>query len=315
MLIYDIISAIKESENMNHFSFELALVAVLPAIALCAYVFFKDRAEKEPIGLLAVLFGAGALAYIPSVFVERLFLNLIDKGFESSRVISPEGLITFESTESEVLYLVLCAFFGFSLVRICFQWLCLFLITYKNKNFNYLFDGVVYSVFLSLGFAVAENVHFIMQNDIELLLPKLLTSVACQLFVGIVIGYYYTMWHMRFNANKIENVLKEKKLVENDNIKSSAPWLCAGIVIPFLTSAVYALAGSLHNEIIEIVFYTAVFTVFGISFLTVDQMASKDGSYGKYLYKIIAKGHPELSPETIKNALAEEAESKKEDAE
>ena len=46
---------------MNHFSFELALVAVLPAIALCAYVFFKDRAEKEPIGLLAFLFGAGVV--------------------------------------------------------------------------------------------------------------------------------------------------------------------------------------------------------------------------------------------------------------
>ena len=300
---------------MNHFSFELALVAVLPALALCAYVFFKDRAEKEPFGLLAVLFGAGVLAYVPSVFVERLLLSIIDSCFANFISISPEGLVTFESAKSEVSYLVLCAFFGFSLIRICFQWLVVFLVTHKNKNFDYLFDGVVYSVFVSLGFAISENVHFLMQNDIELLLPKLITSVACQLFVGIIIGYYYTMWHMRFNANKIENALKEKDIIKKDNIRSSAKWLIAGIAIPFLTSGTYALAGSLHNDIIKIVFYTAVFTVFGLSFQAIDQMASKDGSYGKYLYKIIAKAHPELSPEIIDNALTSESGSEKEDAE
>ena len=120
---------------------------------------------------------------------------------------------------------------------------------------------------------------------------------------------------MRFNANKIENALKETGTVEKDNIRSSAPWLISGIVIPVLINAMYSVAGSLHNDIVKIVFYTAVFTLFGISFLAVDQMASKDGSYGKYLYKIIAKGHPELSPETIKNAMTSDAESKKEDAE
>lgn len=297
---------------MNHFSIEIALIAVLPAIILCAYVFFKDRAEKEPIGLLAALFGAGALVYVPSAFVERLILNVIDKGFKSSMTISPEGRVIFESTQSEIFHLVLCAFLGFSLIRICFQWLVLFLITHKNKNFNYLFDGVVYSVFVSLGFAVAENVHFLMQNDIELFLPKLITSVASQLFIGIIIGYYYTMWHMRFNANKIENVLKEKGTVKKDNIRSSALWLVAGIIIPFITSGVYSLTGAINSNIMQTIFYTVVFTIFGISFVAIEQLASKDGSYGKYLYKIIAKGHPELSADVINEALAQENKEEKE---
>ena len=300
---------------MNHFSFEIALIAVLPALALCVYVFFKDRAEKEPLGLLAALFGVGALAYIPSVFIEGLILSVIDNGFKNSITVSAEGRIMFENSQSEILYITLCSFLGFALIRICFQWLGLFLVTHKNKNFNYRFDGVVYSVFVSLGFAVAENVHFLIQNDVELLLPKLFTSVACQLFVGIIIGYYYTMWHMRFNANKIENALKKKGIVDKDNIKSSALWLAAGIVIPFLTSGIYALAGSLHSDIVKIVFYTTVFIVFGVSFVAIDQMASKDASYGKYLYKIIAKGHPELSFEIINNALTSEINNEKEDAE
>lgn len=316
MRIYDIIfKKIKEINRLNHFSFELALIAVLPALALCAYVFFKDRAEKEPFGLLAFLFGVGMLIYKPAFYLERLILDAIDKGFEKSISVSPEGLVTFESTSTEALYTVLCAFFGFSFVRICFLWLALFLTTHKNKNFNYLFDGVVYSVFVSLGFTVVENLHFLIQNDIELLLPKLLTSVACQLFVGVIIGYYYTMWHMQFNANKIENALKEKGIVQKDNIRSSAKWLISGIIIPFLTIGIYSLAGSFHSEIVKIVFYTAVFTVFGLSFQAISQMASKDGSYGKYLYKIIAKAHPELSPEIINSALTSGSDGEQEDAE
>lgn len=165
---------------------------------------------------------------------------------------------------------------------------------------------MVYAVFLSLGFVVSENVHFLLQNDVELLLPKLITSVPCQLFVGIALGYYYTMWHMRFAANNIENQLLRAGAVKQDKIRSSAPWLIAGIVVPILISGLYALAGSARNETLVAVFYALVFAVFGFSFLAINHIASKDESYGKYLHRIIAKGHPELTPELI-NAVVNDA--------
>ena len=63
-----------QESKMNHFSFELSLIAVLPALLLCGFIFFKDRIEREPLGLLAILFGAGAISYIPSTLLES---NLI----------------------------------------------------------------------------------------------------------------------------------------------------------------------------------------------------------------------------------------------
>jgi RsiW-degrading membrane proteinase PrsW (M82 family) len=195
---------------------------------------------------------------------------------------------------------------GYSLIRSAVIFLVLWLITHKNKNFNYLFDGIVYSVFVSLGFAVFENIHFILQNNLELLLPKLITSVCCRLFIGIIMGYFYTMWNMRFAANQIENKLLKAGVVEKDNIKAATPWFVASIVVPMLISGLYYLAGSLQNDNVVVVFYTAVFFVFGASFLTINQIAKKDVSYGKYLYRIIAKGHNKITPQIIEQVMAED---------
>ena len=48
----------------------LVIAALLPAIVLCVYIFKKDRVEKEPIGLLLLLFGLGAVSCFPVAFVE-----------------------------------------------------------------------------------------------------------------------------------------------------------------------------------------------------------------------------------------------------
>ncbi len=293
---------------MNHFSFESALIGILPAVALCAHVFFKDKAEKEPLGLLCALFGLGAVAFVPSIFCEQLILNLVHGWFEPYFTLSSEGLKTFTSPSAEILYLSLCAFSGFAIIRICLQWTALILVTRKSKSFNYLFDGVVYSVFVSLGFAVSENVYFLMQNDFDLLLPKLITSLSCQMLVGVVMGYFYTMWNMRFTANRIESKLIKIGLVKSDNIKSSAPWLIASISLPILISGIYALAGAKETDAVSMLFYFLVFFVFGISFASIRQMASLDGKNTRYLYRLIAKGHPELTPAQIQQAVEAEAD-------
>lgn len=295
---------------MNHFSFELSIIAVLPALILCGYIFYKDRIEREPVGLLLILFLSGFAAYIPSFFIQKHSTSLIDLIFKSKIEITAEGAVNYASPSTEILHLSLCAVFGYSLISILIRWLVLFLITRKNKNFNYLFDGVVYSVFISLGFAVCENLHFIMQNDTDMSIEKLITSVPCHLFIGVLMGYYYTMWHMRFTANAIENNLLKAGVIEKDNIRSSAVWLIGSLFIPLAVNSVYILAGKIKYDVASFVFYLAIFILFGISFITINGIALKDASYGRFLYRIIAKGHPVLSAEQIKEAIeAEEKEA------
>ena len=67
---------------MSHFSFELSLLAIILGLLLCGDVFHKDRIEKEPGELLALLL-VGAVAYIPVHFAQKLIIKLIDKLFQN----------------------------------------------------------------------------------------------------------------------------------------------------------------------------------------------------------------------------------------
>ncbi len=294
---------------MNHFSFELSLLAVLPALALCGYVFYKDRIEKEPVGLLALLFGAGAVAYIPTFFAQSFVADIIDGFFENKISFSPEGAVTYISAGAETAHAVACAFGAFSVVQIVVKWCILYFVTHKNKNFNYLFDGIVYSVFISLGFAVAENVHFLINNDVQLMAAKLLASVPCHLFVGIIMGAYYTMWHVRYLANGIEEDMLEAGIIEKDRILTSVPWLTVSLVLPIAVNGLYILAGTVNDRIITVIFYTCVFLLYGISFIVINFMASKDGKNSRYLCRIILQGHPELPVETVEKIVKDGASS------
>ena len=291
---------------MNHFSFELSLLAMIPGLFLCGYVLYKDRIEKEPVSLLALLFGAGAVTYVPAYFLRELTVGFIDGLFADKMKFSVAGVLTYDSSATELWHNALCAFLGFSIIQVCLKWVVLYFGTRRNKNFNYLFDGVVYSVFLSLGFAAAELVHFAMQNEGELVIAKLITCVPCHLFVGILMGYYYTMGHMRFLVNRIENRMLADKVVAEDKIRSSAPWLICSLAVPALVNGLYEFAAASRGEFITILFYSTVFFVFGISFLAVNQLAEKECASARYLCRVIAKGHPGLTAEQIEAYVSSE---------
>ena len=292
---------------MNHASLGTALIALIPAMLLCAFIYFKDKAEKEPLGLLAILFFAGALIYFPVLYSEIGLGGAIDSLYSSKMEFSFDGRLTYVTRIDKIQHLSLFSFMV-ALMEEGAKWLLLFFITRKNKNFNYMFDGIVYSTVLSLGFAAAENIHFLIQNNSSLALAKLLTSVPAHLFIGVLMGYYYTMWHLRFTANKVENKMLTDGIVTEDRVRSSAIWMVGSFMIPLAVNGIYLLAGSVQSKIITFIFYFGVIFLYGVSFLVINYTASKDCKTESYLIRIIAKGHPDLAVEKIKSAVSECAE-------
>lgn len=75
---------------------------------------------------------------------------------------------------------------------------CKFFFLYKNAYrhpaFNYRFDGVVYAVFVSLGFALVENVLYVAQFGLQVGLVRALLSVplhgVCGVYMGIAFGRF-----------------------------------------------------------------------------------------------------------------------------
>ena len=59
----------------------LLAAAVLPALFLMGYIYKLDRVEKEPIGLLLLLAGAGALSCFPAAILEQLAGGVLESFF------------------------------------------------------------------------------------------------------------------------------------------------------------------------------------------------------------------------------------------
>ena len=71
-----------------------------------------------------------------------------------------------------------------------FKYLALILLLWRNKNFNEKFDGIVYAVFISLGFAAVENIMYVSRGGMEVAMIRAVTAVPAHALFGIRMGYF-----------------------------------------------------------------------------------------------------------------------------
>ena len=152
----------------------LALAALLPPIFLLIRIWRLDKIEKESPRLLRRLFFCGVLSAIPAVILEILAEQL------NMRIAS-----------SEEMYLILDNFLGTALVEEGCKYFFLKRRTWRDPEFNYRFDGVVYAVTVSLGFAAIENLNYVMEYGLSNALIRALISIPGHCIFGIFMGYYY----------------------------------------------------------------------------------------------------------------------------
>ena len=201
---------------MDFNSIALICAALLPAIALCIYVFSKDRVEKEPVGLLLLLFGLGAVSCFPAALAEGILAEIINPIF--SGLGTSQGASVALPTPLYYLYEAVSNFIGVALVEESFKFLILVLVTRKNRNFNSLFDGIVYAVFVSLGFAALENVLYVLQNGWGNAITRGVLSVPGHMFNAVMMGYYYSLWHVIDKACELE-----KEMIAQIGVPSNVP--------------------------------------------------------------------------------------------
>ena len=158
------------------------LAAVLPAWFLLRYIYRHDTVEKEPAGLLASLLLMGVAAALCSGVLEGL----------------GEAVLYRLADPGSPLYTVFLAFFVVALVEEGTKFLFLRARTWRNPNFNYRFDGVVYAVFVSLGFAAFENVLYVFQYGLSVALPRAILSIPGHMGFAVFMGAFYSRARLRF---------------------------------------------------------------------------------------------------------------------
>ena len=215
----------------------LMLLAVFPSIYLIWYVYKMDGVEKEPVRLLAKVFGAGVLSAVPAVALEMGFQYLF------------AGI--FRDSES-ALYLLLQNFIGVALVEEFCKREAIKRRVWNEPEFNCTFDGIVYCVCGSLGFATIENILYIFNGGgYQVAVMRALMAIPLHAFCGVYMGYYFGM---------------AKKAAQDEYEARSETCMTMCLIVPMLIHGAYDFLLSLNYDwmMIAIVVFCVVLDVMAI---------------------------------------------------
>jgi protease PrsW len=167
-----------------------------PGLALLSYFYLKDEYETEPLSMVLKTFIFGAILVFPISFIQYV-------------------LETEQITQSGIVD----AFLSTSLLEEFFKWFILFFTVYQHVAFDEPYDGIVYGASVSLGFATAENIFYLLENGLEHALGRALLPVSSHALFGVIMGYY-------FGKGKFSENRKSK-------------WILLSLVLPFILHGIY----------------------------------------------------------------------------
>ena len=155
----------------------LIAAAVLPAIFLLVQIYQADKLDREPGWLIASLVFQGIVSTALAVWTERL--GSVVLGW-----LLPENSVVYRA----ILYFVVvaCSEEGF-------KYLLLKRRTWNSPEFNCQFDAVVYAVAVSLGFALWENIDYVIMYGLGTAMLRAVTAVPGHACFGVFMGAFYGM--------------------------------------------------------------------------------------------------------------------------
>ena len=152
----------------------LIIIAVLPALILLGFIYMRDRKEKPPVKLMVLLLALGAGTIIPAVIAE--FIGQL--------------IIAQTDTDHQTMLLVLC-FLVIGIVEELGKYLVTVCTTWKSREFQHSYDGVIYMVCASLGFAILENILYVASGGIGTGILRAFTAIPLHCTVGVIMGALY----------------------------------------------------------------------------------------------------------------------------
>ncbi len=152
----------------------LIFAAMFPVLILLWWICRQDRVEKEPPALLAKLFFLGVISAIPAMLLEML------------------AEIPLQEVRGDTLRIFLENFLGVALMEELCKFVLLKWGSWRSPEFNYRFDGIVYAVFVSLGFAAIENILYVTQSGLGVALARALLSIPGHMVFAVFMGAFYS---------------------------------------------------------------------------------------------------------------------------
>ena len=223
----------------------LVLAAVIPAVNLLIKVYKSDRIEPESPRILKDLIIAGVLAGIIAMIEEHVFVYILD-------LILNKG---------SVLYNFILTFLIVAVSEESSKYLLMKRRTWRSTEFDCRFDGVVYAVFTSLGFAILENIFYVFEFGLSTALVRAFTAIPGHACFGIFMGTFYA--------------IAKEYAYRNDRKKSSFYRMLA-VLIPVILHGAYDFIATMNNTLSLLIFIIFIVAMFIIANKLVAKLSRED---------------------------------------
>jgi protease PrsW len=155
------------------YALSLLALALAPGTAIGIYIYLKDKHEREPLSLLMISFFYGVLSTIVTLSISM-----------------PLSYLIASKEEADAVNQFVEAVFKVALVEEFSKFIFVRFILFNNKNFNEPFDGIVYAVMVSMGFATLENILYVFNSGFTTGVIRMFTAVPAHATFGALMGYF-----------------------------------------------------------------------------------------------------------------------------
>ena len=223
----------------------LIFAAVIPAIGLMIYVYKADHLEKESPAMLWRLVIGGVLSSLIALVAERVFSLLLNITVSSA-----------SAAYNIILYFIIVAFSEEGA-----KYFMLRRRSWRSPEFNCQYDGVVYAVFVSLGFAIWENISYVLSYGFATAIVRAVTAIPGHACFGVFMGVFYAL-------AKRYSLSNQKELCTLFSVLA--------VVIPGLLHGTYDYIATKETSSLNWVFIVFVLILFAVSFLLIRKVSRAD---------------------------------------
>ena len=223
----------------------LIAAAVIPAVFLLVMVYKMDHLDREPMRLLLGLVVMGIVSAGLSMITERAGMWILEKIFRYPTR----------------LYFLLSYFVVVACSEEGFKYLLMKRRTWNSEAFNCQFDGIVYAVFVSLGFALWENIGYVLMYGFTTALLRAVTAIPGHACFGVFMGAWYGV------AKKYDNIGYPAR---------SSFFRKLAVLVPVLLHGAYDYIAAVEMQNNALYFIVFILIIFACAFFMVRKVSTKD---------------------------------------
>ena len=158
----------------------LLIASIAPAVIIM-YIIYRHDTVKEPLSMLVKAFFGGVLSIAITLIITYPIAHI--------------------ELNSGVMKSFFDAFFKAGIPEEFSKWLIFYWLIRKAKDFDQYYDGILYAIFISMGFALVENIMYVYSYGMETAIVRSIISVPGHMLFAVPMGYYLSLSRFETGAS------------------------------------------------------------------------------------------------------------------